>query len=207
MLTSKWSKIMAPGPITSWQIHGETMETVTDFIFLRSKITEGSDCNHEIKRHLLLGRISSVQLLSRVRLFATHELQHTRPPCPTPTPGVHPNSCASSWWCHAAISSSVVPFSSCPQSLPGSESFPMSQLFAWGGQSTGVWALASLLLIISVTITLGQTTLTSSLGYNNSLLTDNISSSFVTHRRWFFFKAACISKSQKNIFLKTKAII
>ena len=72
-----------------------------------------------------------------------HELKHTRPPCPSPTPGVHPNSCPSSWWCHLVISSSVVPFSSCPQSLPASESFPMSQLFAWGGQSTGVSALAS----------------------------------------------------------------
>ena len=67
-----------------------------------------------------------------------HELQHARPPCPLPTPGVHPNPCPSSWWCHPAISSSVVPFSSCPQSLPASESFPMSQLFSWGGQSTGV---------------------------------------------------------------------
>ena len=74
-----------------------------------------------------------------------HELQHTRPPCPSPTPGVHPNSCASSQWCHPAISSSVVTFSSCPQSLPTSESFPMSQHFAWGGQSTGVSALASFL--------------------------------------------------------------
>ena len=74
-----------------------------------------------------------------------HELLHTRPPCPSPTPGVHPNSCPSSQWCHPAISSSVVPFSSCPQPLPASESFPMSQLFAWGGQSTGVSALASVL--------------------------------------------------------------
>ena len=74
-----------------------------------------------------------------------HELQHARPPCPSPTPGVHPNSCPSSHWCHPAISSSVVPFSSCPQSLPASESFPMNQLFAWGGQSIGVSALASIL--------------------------------------------------------------
>ena len=74
-----------------------------------------------------------------------HESQHARPPCPSPTPGVHPNSCASSRWCHPAISSSVVPFSSCPQSLPASESFPLSQLFAWGGQSIGVSASASVL--------------------------------------------------------------
>ena len=72
-----------------------------------------------------------------------HESQHARPPCPSPTPGLHPNSCPLSRWCRPAISSSVVPFSSCPQSLPASESFPMSQLFAWGGQSIGVSALAS----------------------------------------------------------------
>ena len=74
-----------------------------------------------------------------------HELQHARPPCPSPTPRVHPNSCPSSRWCHPAISSSIVPFSSCPQSLPESGSFPMSQLFVWGGQSIGVSALASVL--------------------------------------------------------------
>ena len=74
-----------------------------------------------------------------------YELQHARPPCPSPTPSVHSNSHPSSRWCHPAISSSVVPFSFCPQSLPASESFPMSQLFEWGGQSTGVSALASFL--------------------------------------------------------------
>ena len=71
-----------------------------------------------------------------------HESQHARLPCPSSTPGVYSNSCPSSWWCHPAISSSVVPFSSCPQSLPASEPFPMSELFAWGGQSTGVSASA-----------------------------------------------------------------
>ena len=74
-----------------------------------------------------------------------HESQHTRPPCPSPTAEVHSDSRPLSQWCHPAISSSVVPFSSCPQSLPASEAFPMSQLFAWGGQSTGVSALASFL--------------------------------------------------------------
>ena len=73
-----------------------------------------------------------------------HESQHARPPCPSPTSGVHSNSCPSSRWCHPAISSSVVPFSSCPQSLPASESFPVSQLFAWGGQSTGVSAFSTI---------------------------------------------------------------
>ena len=74
-----------------------------------------------------------------------HELQHARPPCPSPIPRVHSNSRPSSRWCHPAISFSVVPFSSSPQSLPASESFPMSQLFAWGGQSTGVSTLVSFL--------------------------------------------------------------
>ena len=74
-----------------------------------------------------------------------HESQHARPPCLSPTPRVHSNSYLSSWWCHPTISSSVVPFSSCPQSFPASESFPMSQLFAWGGQSIGVSASASVL--------------------------------------------------------------
>ena len=74
-----------------------------------------------------------------------HESQHARPPCPSRTPGVYSNSCPSSQWCHPAISSSVVPFSSCPQSLPASGSFPMSQLFTWGGQSIGVSASASIL--------------------------------------------------------------
>ena len=74
-----------------------------------------------------------------------HESQHAKPPSPSPTPRVHSDSRPSSQWCHPAISSSVIPFSSCPQSLPASESFPMSQLFQWGGQSSGVSALASFL--------------------------------------------------------------
>ena len=91
--------------------------------------------------------ISSVQVSCSVMsdCLRPHESQHARPPCPLPTPRVHSNSCASSWWCHPAISSSVVPFSSCPQSLPASGSFPMSQLFTWGGQSIGVSALVSVL--------------------------------------------------------------
>ena len=74
-----------------------------------------------------------------------HELQHARPPCQSPTPGVYSNLCPSSRWCHPAISYSVVPFSSCPQSFPASGSFPMSQLFTWGSQSIGVSALASVI--------------------------------------------------------------
>ena len=91
-----------------------------------------------------MGISQSLQLLTRVSL-RSHESQHSRPPCPSLTPGVYSNPCPSSGWCHPAISSSVVPFSSCPQSLPASGSFPMSQLFAWGSQSLGVSASASVL--------------------------------------------------------------
>ena len=97
----------------------------------------------EDKRYII-----SVQFSSVAQSWPTlrpHESQHARPPCPSPTPGVHSDSHPSSRWCHPAISSSVIPFSSCPQFLPASESFPMSQLFTWGGQSTGVSASASFL--------------------------------------------------------------
>ena len=89
--------------------------------------------------------LSSVQLLSRVRLFMTPWMQHARPPCPSPAPGVHSNTCPSSQWCHPATSSSVIPFSSCLQSSPASGSFLMSQLFTSGGQSTGATTSASVL--------------------------------------------------------------
>ena len=94
-----------------------------------------------------IGTFSLVQFTRSVisDSLRPHESQHARPPCPSPTPGVHSNSRPLSRWCHPAISSSVVPFSACPQSLPASESFPMSQLFTWGSQSTGVSALASFL--------------------------------------------------------------
>ena len=90
---------------------------------------------------------SSVELSHSVMSdsLRPHELQCARPPCPSPTPRVHSNSCASSRWCHPAIPSSVVPFFSCPQALPASGSFPMSQLFASGGQSIGVSASESVL--------------------------------------------------------------
>ena len=96
----------------------------------------------DAQHHSLSVQFSSLVVSDSLR---PHESQHTRPPCPSPTPRVHSDSCPSSQWCHPAISSSVVPLSSCPKSLPASESFPMSQLFAWGGQSTGVSALASFL--------------------------------------------------------------
>ena len=93
------------------------------------------------------GAFSSVQFSGSVvsDSLRPHWLQHTRLPCPSPTLRVHSNSCPSSWWCHPTISSSIIPFSFCLQSFPASGSFPMSQLFAWGGQSTGVSASASVL--------------------------------------------------------------
>ena len=92
-------------------------------------------------------RLDSVQFSRSVvsNSLQPHESQLARSLCPSSTPGVHSNSCPLSWWCHPAISSSVIPFSSCPQSLPASGSFPVSQLFASGGQSIGVSALASVL--------------------------------------------------------------
>ena len=91
--------------------------------------------------------ISSVQFSRSVvcNSLRAHELQHARPPCPSPTPRVHPNPCPSSWWCHSAISSSVVPFSSCPQPFPVAGSFPVSQFFPSGSQNIGVSASASVL--------------------------------------------------------------
>ena len=122
------TKIMASGPITSWEIDGETVEIVADFIFLGSKITADGD---------------SVQFTS-----VAESCPNPCDPMNCSTPGLpihHPNPCPVSWWCHPTISSSVVPFSSCPQSFPASESFQMSQLFASGGQSIGVSALISVL--------------------------------------------------------------
>ena len=111
-------------------------------------------CINSIKtwnKHLLITNVSQVYSADQISRSVVsdslqpHESQHSRPPCPSPTPGVHSHSRSLSQWCHPAISSAVVLFSSCPQSLPASESFLMSQLFTWGGQSTGVSALASLL--------------------------------------------------------------
>ena len=121
-----------------------------------------------------------------------HELQHARPPCPSPTPRVHSNSCPSSRWCHPAISSSVVPFSSCPQSLPASGSFPMSQFFASGGQSIGVSASAP-----------KNTQDWSPLGWTGwiSLQSKGLSRVFsnTTVQRHQFFHAQLYSKSSSHI--------
>ena len=102
---------------------------------------------------------SSVQF-SRSLMYNSsrhHELQHTRPPCPSPTPRVYPNPCPSGWWWHPAIPSSVVSFSSCPQSLPALGSFPMSQLFTWGSQTPGVSASTSVLPMNTQDWSLGWT--------------------------------------------------
>ena len=94
---------------------------------------------------LLISSVSQFRSSVMSDYLWPHESQHTRPPRPSPTPGVYSNSCPSSQWCHPAISSSVVPFSSCSQSLPASGSFPTSQLFAWGGQNIELSASASVL--------------------------------------------------------------
>ena len=106
---------------------------------------DGSWSQEALVRGQQPAQFSSVQLSPSVMsgFLQPHESQHARPPCPSPAPGVHSDSRPSSQCYHPAISSSVVPFSSCPKSLPASESFPMSQHFAWGGQSTGVLASAS----------------------------------------------------------------
>ena len=141
---------MASDPITSLQIDGEKMEIVTDFLFLGSKITADGDCSHEIKRNLLLDRNALTNLVQFSRSVMSdflwpHEPQHARPPCPSPTPRVHPNPCPLCRWCHPTISSSVVPFSSCPQSFQTSGSFQMSQLSASSSHSIGVSASTSVL--------------------------------------------------------------
>ena len=141
MLERMWRKGYLLSLLVWMQIEIATIENTMEITSkIRNKITIWPS-------NLTTEHIRSDQISRSVvsNSLGPHESQHARPPCPSPTPRVHPNSRPSSQWCHPAISSSVVPFSSCPQSLPASESFPMSQLFAWCGQSTGVSALASFL--------------------------------------------------------------
>ena len=125
----------------SWKKQDSTRETSISALLTMPKLPYWPSSS--TTRH----HFSSVQLSHSVMSdsLRPHESQLATPPCPSPTPRVHSNSHPLSWWCHPAISSSVVPFFSWPQSLPASGSFPMSQLCAWGGQSTGVSALASVL--------------------------------------------------------------
>ena len=163
------TKIMASDPITSWQIDGGKVGTVSDFIFSSSKMNVVGDYSHEIQRHMLLGRKAIIKLDSALKSrnitlltkvcsvqfslsvmpdsLQSHELQHARPPSPLSTPRSYPNSCPLSRWYHSTISSSVVPFSSQLQSFPVSGSFQMSQFFTSGGQSIGVSASTSVLLM------------------------------------------------------------
>ena len=141
-------------------------------------------------------RFSSVQFSRSVmsNYLWPHESQHARPPCLTPVPGVSSNSCPSSRRCHPAISSSVIPFSSCPQSLPASGSFPVSQLFAWGGQSTGASASASVLPM--------NTQDWSPLGWTGwiSLQSKGLSRVFSNTRKHRFFGAQLSSQSNSHIY-------
>ena len=128
-------------------IYKEKTKNCQETLLHRVGFTQTLDLSQNLNQFYRLNGFSSVQFSHSVvsDSLQPHELQHARPPCPSPTPGVYSNSCPSSWWCHPAISSSVIPFSSCSQSLPASGSFPGSQLFAWGGQSIGVSASASVL--------------------------------------------------------------
>ena len=148
-------------------------------------------------RHDWTTKFSSVQFTCSVVSDSLwpHESQHASPPCPSPTPGVHSDSRPKSWWYHPAISSSVVPFSSCPQSLPASESFPMSQLFATGGQSIGASASASVLPM--------NTQDWSPLGWTgwSSLQSKGLSRVFsnTTVQKYQFFRAQLSSQSNSYI--------
>ena len=130
--------------ITMYPSRGSSQPRVWTHIF-QSPALAGGFFTSGTTWEVFINSISSVQFSHTVMSdsLRPHESQHARPPCPSPTPGVHSDSRSSSQGCHPAISSSVVPFSSCPQSLPASKSSPMSQLFTWGGQSIGVSALAS----------------------------------------------------------------
>ena len=134
-----------------WWIPVDIWQKQYNIVKLKNKIKEKKKKSKILYKNVFLviyvAQFSSVQFSCSVvsDSLQPHESQHARPPCPSPTAGVHSDSRPSSQWYHPAISSSVVPFSSCPQSLPVSESFPMSQLFTWGGQSTGVSALTPFL--------------------------------------------------------------
>ena len=132
-------------PHRFWDVEQRMLWWETTII--KASIKEGNNLPPFLVKEIYwtLRNFNTIQSLNRVRLLCPHELQHARSPCPSPTPGVYPNLCPLSQWWHPTISSSVVPFSSCPQSFPASGSFKMSQLFPSGGQSIGVSASASVL--------------------------------------------------------------
>ena len=135
------------GHVEHWEWNNEPNLTSKGTRKIRTEIKPRARRKKEIIKSINISTLS-VQFNLVAQSCPTlrrHESQHARPPCPSPTSRVHSDSRPSSQWCHPAISSSVIPFSSFPQSLPASESFPMSRLFAWGGQSSGVSALASFL--------------------------------------------------------------
>ena len=138
-MCSKWDKHLTIFP---WWSRGLLSNITREICCTKQNVSMRASSTENFYKVLQSVRFSRSVVSDFLR---PHESQHARPPCSSPTPGLHSDSCASSWWCHPTISSSVVPFSSCPQSLAASKSFPMSQLFAWGGQSTGVSASASVL--------------------------------------------------------------
>ena len=136
---SIWHEVMVPDAMIFifWMVVLCQLFPLSSFTFLKRLFSSS-----------LLSAISSVSQFSHSVMsnsLRPQELQHTRPPCPSPIPGVYPNSCPLSWWCHLSISSSVIPFFSCLQSFPMSGSFQMSQLFVSGGQNVGVSASTSVL--------------------------------------------------------------
>ena len=151
-------------------------------------------------RHLFIHSFSSVQFSRSVvsDSLRPHESQHARPPCPSPTPWVYPNSCPSSWWCHPVISSSFGPFSSCLQSLPASGSFSVSQLFAWGGQS-----IQSIRVSASASVLPMNTQDWSPLGWTGwiSSQSKGLSRVFfnITVQKHQFFRAQLSSQSNSHI--------
>ena len=146
-LFSRPNGLLPTGLFCPWDFAGKNTGVGCPLVLQGIFLTQGSDL-HRQADSLPLGKpIQALQFSSSVvsDSLRHHEPQHARPPCPSPTPRVYPDSCPLSQWCHPTISSSVVPFSSCPQPFPASGSFQMSQLFASGGQSVGVSASTSVL--------------------------------------------------------------
>ena len=175
----------------SWEITFPrmTIENIREMLPINAPLIPYAYFHHPIPSSLIWF-FSSVQFSRSVvsNSLQLHELQHTRPPFPSPTPGVYSNPCQTSRWCHPTISSSVVPFSSYLQSLPASGSFPMSQLFTWGGQSIEVSASASVLLTYTQDwFTLGWTGWMSLQSKGLSRVFSNTIVNFFSFFLFFFF--------------------